>query len=67
MRASRAGLKRGVAFEGVAAHQPGDPGLGDAVIAGDLRLGTSFDEYGGDDQASLRHPLKLADEAMPMS
>ena len=67
MGASRAWFERGLAFEGVARDQPGDPALGDAVVAGDLRLGAAFDEDGGDDQASLRHQLKLAQPPMPMS
>ena len=52
------GLEGGFAFVGVAGDQAGDPALGDPVVAGDLRLGAAFDEYGGDDQASLRHLLK---------
>lgn len=67
MGASRARFEGGLAFGGVAGDEPGDPALGDAVIAGDLRLTAAFDEDCGDDQASLRHQLKLADRPMPMS
>ena len=58
MWASGAGFEGGVAVVGVALDKPGDPALGDAVVAGDLRLGAAFDEDGGDDQASLRHLRK---------
>ena len=49
MGASGAGFEGGVAFVGVALDEPGDPALGDSVVAGDLRLRSAFDEDGGDD------------------
>jgi len=55
VRPAGPGFEGGLSFVGVALDEPGDPALGDAVVAGDLRLGAAFDEYGGDDQASLRH------------
>jgi hypothetical protein len=48
----------GSSFKVVPLDQPANPGLGDPIGARDLGLAAAFDDDGGDDQASLRHPLK---------
>jgi len=45
-----------LALGAVAGDQAADPALVDAVRAGDLALGTAFDDDGGDHEAGLGHP-----------
>ncbi len=57
------GLERGGAVAPVARDEPGNPALGDPVLAGHLGLGTAFNDNSGDDQASFRHQPTLAEPA----
>jgi len=57
------GLERGGAVAPVARDEPGDPALGDPVLAGHLGLGTAFNGNSGDEQASFRHQPTLAEPA----
>jgi hypothetical protein len=61
------GLERGGAVAPVARDEPGNPALGDPVLAGHLGLGTAFNDNSGDDQASFRHQPTLAEPARRLS
>jgi hypothetical protein len=52
---SRSWFERALAFEQVAVDQFADPALGDPVAGGNLGLGSSLENNGGDDQAGDRH------------
>jgi hypothetical protein len=50
---SGAGFESFCAFVFVACDEFGDPSFGDVVVAGDVGLGASFEDDGGDDQAGF--------------
>jgi hypothetical protein len=51
VRAPGAGLERGLALGLVAGHELEQPGLGDAVLGGDVGNGSVLDHHGGDQQS----------------
>lgn len=54
-------------FESIAGEQLRDPPLRHPVLAGHLRLATTLNNDGSDDQAGVRHPLTLTPSTIPMS
>ena len=51
LRATGPGLEGGLAFGLVAGHELEQPGLGDAVLGGDVGNGSVLDHHGGDQQS----------------
>lgn len=67
VRSARAGLEGGLALEGVAPEQPGDPALGNPVAVGDLGLAATLNNDRSDDQTRFRHPPTVQPAPIPMS
>ena len=51
LRATGAGLEGGLTLGLVAGHELEQPGLGDAVLGGDMGDGSVLDHHGGDQQS----------------
>ncbi|MEJ7707572.1 MAG: hypothetical protein WKF82_10080 [Nocardioidaceae bacterium] len=66
LRASGAGLERGLALGLVAGLELVDPGAVHAVAGGDLGGALVVDEQGGDDQAGFRRGLRHGRASSPV-